>query len=318
MTISDFRDLGDLIDATDHERERLGELGADLQALNRLQPVIEDALGALPYDDYAVLHARYYDDDSPAEVAPQFGLDTAEAARTRLRQALDRLQDELQHHGLDANPNQIRMLLRGLGRRFRSRTEELSSAPRGEPEAQEKPTVSETLEATVEPEDLGEDPAHRRRRGLKFLVHAIAAQKALRVYRHSAAYGGVRGGGTRSSGSSTESEVRSAEDLERAARNLLEGGENRRVRFEGEEQFGSEGLSLQLHIDPDAGTNGELMFNDLMVPESDEPVDDFRVCFHSEVSGESQAFASEGGAARVPVETFDRMLDGAFRISIEC
>ena len=312
MTTSDFDDLGNLLDTTDHEREQLRELEADLHALRRLQPVIEDALGSLPYDDYATIHARFYDGDSLEELAPQFGLDSAEAAQNRLRLALDRFQDELLERGLDASLDQIRPLLQGLGRVFRTRLEELPPLPKDSQGPIMESTAAETVAATVEPEKLGEDPDVRRRRGLRFLVQALAAQQALRVYRRVRGYGAVRS----ASGEGEDAEVTSAEGLDRAAQELMKGGPNGRVRFEGSAEFGSEAVALNLCYDPGQKGEGYLVFSGLSTSGTEGLVDSFAVHLRSESSGEILEFESDDGEVRVPVEAFDRLLDGAFTISI--
>jgi len=318
MESSSFTTLGDLINASERERELLNRLGAALKDFKRVGPVVEAGLKNLPYDDYALLRAHFYDDVSAPKIANEFGLESPGVAESGIRSALDNLCSHVKQRGVDASPEQMRILLLSLGRRFRSR-QQIENTEDNE---------SEVRETATETEALSPETRARFLLGIQILVSGLARQRSLRVFQASQEFrrtsSGVRGAAPDVSRDAVY-EIASAEDLERAAQALLQGGEEQAVWFEGDKRFGSEGLSLTLHFDPKAKPKGALVFSDLNVPDSDEPVGVFQVHVRGDGGSQTLEFSSEDGRVRVPSEAFvqlieeapDDRLNEAFQISVE-
>jgi hypothetical protein len=296
----------------------LTDLESGLRSFSRIRPLVEAELGALSYDDFAVLQAFFYEGLSAETVARQFGLDGPEEAKTECRAALNKLATRLSNQGVDASPSQVRLLLLTMGRRMQ--------ADLGKDDGGEESVRAQS--ANADSEDLSPEMKTRLVLGVQLLMTTLARERALRVFQGSLQAGrrsaGVRGASTEPSEGDAH-EVTSSEDLQHAARSLLQGGEGDSVRFEGDERFGSEGLSLALHFDPEATLAGALVFSDLHVPGADGPVDTFQVRFQSDALETPLAFESENGAVRVPATAFGEMfseipkdeMDESFRISIE-
>ncbi len=88
------------------QRERLAmnlaespEAEADAQAVETLQPLVDDALAALPGSDRDALLLRYFGRKSLGEIGLVLGL-SDDAAQKRVSRALEKLRDHFRSHGI--------------------------------------------------------------------------------------------------------------------------------------------------------------------------------------------------------------------------